>query len=172
MNLQHVKSLATALALTGALSACKPAPAPEAAPAPPAAAADATPATAPMADATHPPKADATQATGASTDIPDTADAIWQQINIHCVELKATIDGGALGEVHHHAFAIRDLVAALPSHSPNLSAEDQAKLQGQVKFVSTLADRLDASGDGKDQAGSKANYDQLMSVLSGITRTK
>ena len=105
-------------------------------------------------------------------DIPATADAIWVEINKHSAELKATIAGGDLKEVHHHAFAIRDLVAALPSHSPQLPAEDAAKLAGEVKFVSTLADRLDESGDAGDKAGAQASFDQLTTVLTGITRTK
>ena len=167
MNLTTVKTIGSTLVLISALSACKgkpettdtaaPAtPATEAAPAAAAAAPEAVPAAeeaAPMA-------------------IPATADAIWQEIDKHSAELKATIDSGALKEVHHHAFAIRDLVAALPTHSPTLPAADQSKLQGEVKFVSTLADRLDQSGDANDKAATQASYEQLTKVLSGITRNK
>ena len=166
MNVSNLKHLATALAVTCALSACK-APSPAAESTPSAVAADAAPAPAPA-----PAPAEAMPASEAPMAIPETADAIWQAIDKHSAELKSTIDSGSLSEVHHHAFAIRDLVTALPTHSPKMSAEDETKLQGQVKFVSTLADRLDASGDSNDQAGSKANYDQLMTVLSSITRTK
>ncbi|MEO6172239.1 MAG: hypothetical protein ABIP02_03895 [Arenimonas sp.] len=70
------------------------------------------------------------------------------------------------------AFAIRDLVAALPERSPTLSGEDKIKMENEIKFVSTLADRLDETGDAGDQAGSKANYEKLAAVLTGITRTK
>lgn len=166
MNLNTVKAIGSTLVLISALSACKGKsdaedtvatvpPAVEAAPAaaPPEAMPAAEPEAAPMA-------------------IPETADGIWQEIDKHSAELKATIEGGSLGEVHHHAFAIRDLVAALPAHSPTLPAEDKAKLEGEVKFVSTLADRLDESGDGKDKAASQANYEQLVKVLTGITRNK
>lgn len=176
MNVITARNLGTALVLVAALTACKgnqappdattttPAPAVETAPAPaPAAAAT----TAPMAEMPMPAEGEA-----APTSIPDTADAIWQAIDQHKTELKATIDSGSLGEVHHHAFAIRDLVAALPTHSPTLPPEDKAKLDSEVKFVTTLASRLDESGDAGDKAGAQANYDQLVTVLNGITRTK
>ena len=104
--------------------------------------------------------------------VPKTADAIWQAIDTHSSELKAAIESGALDTVHHHAFAIRDLIAALPAHSPATSVDEQTKLQNQVKFVATLADRLDASGDSGDRAGAQSNYDKLVAVLNGITRYK
>ena len=104
--------------------------------------------------------------------IPETADGIWQAIDGKSAELKASIDSGSLANVHHQAFAIRDLVSALPAHSPSLSTEDQTKLEGEVKFVATLAGRLDETGDAGDKAASQANYDKLVAVLDGITRYK
>ena len=166
MQLTPLKTFGTALVLVGVLSGCKGNQAPEAASTAPAAV------TGEAAVAPAPEPMPAAKAPEAATIIPDTADAIWQAIDTHSAELKATIASGSLGEVHHHAFANRDLVAALPSHSPTLGAEDQAKLEGEVKFVNTLADRLDESGDGADQAGSQSNYDQLVTVLAGITRYK
>jgi hypothetical protein len=109
---------------------------------------------------------------GAATAIPDSADAIWRAIDQHAAELKATIARGELKAVHRHAFAIRDLVAALPARSPALAADEQAKLAEEVKFVATLAARLDQSGDAGDAAGSQASFEQLSGVLTGITRYK
>lgn len=102
------------------------------------------------------------------TAIPETADAILQAIDTKSAELKKTIDSGALDNVHHEAFAIRDLVAALPAKSASLPADKLAKLRGSVKFVATLAERLDATGDAKDLAGTKANYAKLTTVLASI----
>ncbi len=109
---------------------------------------------------------------GESQAIPDTADGVWQSIEQHRAELQASIQGKSLGEVHHHAFAIRDLVAALPERSPTLPTEDKTKLQGEIAAVATLADQLDATGDAGDQAGAQAAYDKLVGVLNGITRNK
>ena len=170
MNITTVKTLGATLVLIGALAGCSAGKAPDATsnasvPADQAQVAAAIPAK--PAAATQAPEAEV-----ASVQIPDTADGIWQAIDQQSAQLKASIQSGSLKDVHHKAFAIRDLVAALPAHSPTLPAEEQAKLQGEIKFVATLADRLDASGDANDKAGAQANYDKLVTVLNGITRTK
>jgi hypothetical protein len=156
------KSLYLPLLLASLLAACAKAPAPDAA--------------APAAVTTAPSVAPAVTVVAEEGDeelaIPDTADGIWQAIDKHSGELKSAIDSGALTTVHHHAFAIRDLVAALPAHSPELPPEEQAKLQGEVKFVATLADRLDQTGDAGDKAGAQENFEKLSAVLNGITRYK
>ncbi len=167
MKIFNLKTLSASIVLIAMLSGCKANQAPDAAtPATPAATAD-VPVAAP-AEPVIEPAAEATQA----TKIPETADAIWLAINQKSTELKTSIDSGNLKNVHHQAFVIRDLVAALPSHSPTLAAEDQAKLENEVKFVTTLADRLDETGDANDKAGTQENYDKLVTVLNGITRTK
>ena len=102
------------------------------------------------------------------TVIPATIEGVWQAIDAKSAELKKTIDSGALKEVHHHAFAIRDLVAALPSKSSALSAENLAKVKTGVKFVATLAERLDAAGDAKDAAGTQQNFEKLKTVLASL----
>lgn len=100
--------------------------------------------------------------------IPETSDAILQAIDVKSAELKKTIDGSMLDDVHHQAFAIRDLAAALPAKSASLAADKLAKLKGETKFVATLAERLDATGDAKDLAGTKSNYAKLTAVLASI----
>lgn len=160
MNIMTVKNLGASLALIGALAGCNASKAPDTeVPTATATPAEATPA--PAAEAEAPP-----------VQIPDNADGIWQAIDQQSAELKADIQSGSLKDVHHKAFAIRDLVAALPDRSKALPADAQAKLQNEAKFVATLADRLDATGDANDQTGSQANYDKLVTVLNGITRTK
>lgn len=168
MNSTALRTIAISLALAGTLGACKGTSAPEADSAPAAPMAAEPAAAAPMAQT---PAAEAGPE-AAPMPIPETADGIWLAIDQHSGELKSTIASGDLKSVHHHAFAIRDLVAALPERSPTLSAEDTSKLQGEIKFVATLADRLDATGDANDQAGAQANFDKLTTVLTGITRTK
>ena len=102
------------------------------------------------------------------TVIPATLEGVWQAIDAKSTDLKKTIDMGDLEEVHHHAFAIRDLVAALPGKSSALSAENLAKVKTGVKFVATLAERLDASGDAKDAAGTKQNFERLTTLLASL----
>ncbi len=102
------------------------------------------------------------------TAVPTNSADIWKLIDTRVAQLKTTIDSGHLDEVHHQAFAIRDFVAALPAHSKSLSADQLGKVRGGVKFVSTLAERLDASGDAKDVAGTKQNYAKLVAVLTSL----
>lgn len=169
MNILTLRNFGISLALIGSLTACKGGNAPEAA-----STAQPTTAAEPASSAPMPETAPVAQAEqeAAPTPIPETADAIWLAIDKQSAELKTAIGGGDLKDVHHKAFAIRDLVAALPDRSPSLPADDQAKLKSEIKFVATLADRLDATGDANDKAGAQANYDKLVTVLNGITRTK
>ena len=172
MNSLSLRTLGLSLALIGTLTACKDGAAPETASSAPEAVANTEPAPpASPPEATPTPAMEAEEA-GAPTAIPDSADGIWLAIDQHSSELKTTIASGELKQVHHHAFAIRDLLAALPANSPTLPAEEQAKLENEVKFVTTLADRLDETGDAGDRVGAQANFDKLQKVLSGITRYK
>lgn len=173
MNHFSFRQLTLTFAVIVALAACNKGAPPEAsAPATtaaPAATAETT-LPAPSTAATAIPAESAEAAS--ATPIPDTADDIWQAINQKSVELKTSIAGGDLKNVHHQAFAIRDLVAALPAHTPALPTEDATKLQNEIQFVSTLADRLDAAGDSADRTGAQDNYDKLVAVLNGMTRYK
>ena len=164
MNTMTIRHIAASLIVIGALAGCTSKAPDTASDAVPLVAGKPTVAATPQAPEVHP--------VDVSTTIPDTADAIWKAIDQQSAELKTGIQSGDLKDVHHKAFAIRDLVAALPEHSPKLPADEQTKLQGEVKFVATLADRLDATGDANDKAGTQDNYDKLVAVLNGITRTK
>lgn len=101
---------------------------------------------------------------------PETLGGVWQTVKARESDLSNLIRAKDLGKVHEVAFAIRDLVAALPEKSGQLSAEQQAKLRGNVKYVATLAERLDTTGDSKDQAGTEAGFKQLQSVLAAIEK--
>lgn len=106
--------------------------------------------------------------TGPEQKIPATVDGIWQAIDRQSAELDKVIQSGALDQVHRHAFAIRNLAAALPERSQSLPADKLAQVKGSVKFVATLAERLDATGDAKDKAGTQANFAKLKKVLEGM----
>ena len=121
------------------------------------------------ADTTKPKNPEAPAEAETPTQIPaGGADVVWQAIDQKNAELETAIHSGSLGEVHHMAFAIRDLVAALPERSSALSADQQSKVQASVKFVATLAERLDASGDANDKAGAQDNYSKLSGVLKDL----
>jgi hypothetical protein len=97
--------------------------------------------------------------------IPATSDAIWQAIDKEAEQLATLIQSGKLEDVHHRAFAIRDLVAALPAKSASLAPDKVAQVKANAKFVDTLAERLDAAGDAKDKAATESNFQKLKAVL-------
>ena len=106
--------------------------------------------------------------TEVQTAIPATSAQIWRAIDGHIAELKGLIAKNTLKTVHQHAYAVRDLVRALPTHSSGLSAGALSNVSAQVKFVDTLATRLDASGDANDKSGTAANLTKLENVLKTI----
>jgi hypothetical protein len=81
-------------------------------------------------------------ATGTSHADTKTVGELWRGVKVHETEWQR----------HEVAFALRDLVAAMPDQSAQLPPERFAKLQGNVKYVGTIAERLDAAGDANDQA--------------------
>ena len=112
--------------------------------------------------------AQAAEKSDAVTPIPTTSEAIWKSIDKETEQLSAVIQAGKLDEVHHHAFAIRDLIAALPARSGNLPADKLAQVKANGKFVATLAERLDATGDAKDKAGTESAFQKLKNVLKTL----
>ena len=99
----------------------------------------------------------------------DTVEGIMKQIHEKHAELAAVVKNKKLADVHHHAFAIRDLAKALPAKVP---ADSKSKVESSVKNISKLADDLDKSGDDGDQAKTEANLkkmDGLLKVLAAQT---
>ena len=166
-----LRSTALALVLATSLAACNK---DAATPAPPANQAEAAAATdapmaaqeAPPADAAAPAEVDVPMA------IPENVDAIWAEIDKHKAELATVVASGNLAESHHHAFAIRDLFAAVPAHAAAMSAEDKATMDKNIAFVATRAGRLDSAGDAGDRAGAQAGFAQLAKVIEDTPRTK
>jgi hypothetical protein len=102
------------------------------------------------------------------TKIPATSTEILAAIDQHENELNKTIQADKLDEVHHHAFAIRDLVDALPEHSSQLSSDKLEQVKTNMKYIDVLAKRLDTSGDAKDKAATQANFTKLQKLLESI----
>lgn len=114
------------------------------------------------------PLAQAAEKAGAQVQIPASSAGIWQAIDEEVEQLDVLIRSGKFEEVHHHAYAIRDLAAALPARSASLPADKLAQVKANNKFVATLAGRLDATGDAKDKAGTGSNFEKLKSVLKAL----
>src|SRR6185437_6976760 len=102
-----------------------------------------------MAQEQHPEHAQAEP----KIQIPDTREGILNEIHKHQQELADVVKSKKLDEVHHHAFAIRDLAKALPAKA---NPDMRKMVENAVKKVSQLAEDLDKSGDAGDQAKTEA----------------
>ena len=97
--------------------------------------------------------------------IPDTVEGIFKAIHEHHMELAGVVKDKKLAEVHHHAFAIRDLANALPAKA---TADKKKQVEGTTKSIARLAGDLDASGDANDQAKTEANLKKLDGLIKTL----
>ncbi|MHB1948626.1 MAG: transporter [Gammaproteobacteria bacterium] len=95
------------------------------------------------------------------TEIPATSAAVWKAIDQNVTEVDSLIKTGKLTEIHHHAAAIRDLADALPALSADLPTAKLEQVKINIKFIDTLAIRLDASGDANDKTATIDNFVKL-----------
>ena len=100
--------------------------------------------------------------------IPSTSADIWKAIDEHSASINEALKENQLTSIHEHAFAIRDLVNALPSKSLDLSDEQKKTLQDNLNYVEQLATRLDKTGDANDKEGTQANWDKLKKILTQL----
>jgi hypothetical protein len=103
-----------------------------------------------------------------ATKIPATISGIWSEVKEGEGNLSTIITDKKLDKVHEAAFAIRDLVNALPDKSTDLTVDNLAKVKSNAKYVADIAKRLDESGDAGDQAATEANFKKLQNFLKAI----
>jgi hypothetical protein len=103
---------------------------------------------------------------GAKMKIPETTEGILKEITTHQTELKETIAAKKLADVHHHAFAIRDLAAALPAKA---AADKKAAVTATSKNIAKLAGDLDEAGDGSNQAACEAGLKKMDALIKMLT---
>lgn len=92
------------------------------------------------------------------TKIPATVEEIWKEIHKQQGKLVGVVAAKDLGEAHDHAFAIRDLVKALPA---KVSAENKAKAEAGAKEITKLAADIDKSGAAGAQKATEANVKKM-----------
>jgi hypothetical protein len=100
--------------------------------------------------------------------IPSTIPTVWKAIDEHSASINQALKENQLTSIHEHAFAIRDLVNALPALSKDLSDEQKTTLQSNLGYVEQLATRLDKTGDANDKEGTQANWDKLQKILAQL----
>ncbi|MBX7144515.1 MAG: hypothetical protein K1X79_08710 [Oligoflexia bacterium] len=78
-------------------------------------------------------------------------------------EFDSVIAQGKLADVHHIAYRIRDLAAALPA---KVDESRRARVAGTAKNIASVASALDASGDKGDQSATQSNASKMRALLA------
>ena len=99
------------------------------------------------------------------TKIPATVEEIWTAIHKQQTKLAAVVEKKDLGEAHDHAFAIRDLVKALPA---KIAAEHKVKAEESAKEIANLAADIDKSGAAGAQKATEANVKKLETAVAAL----
>jgi len=92
------------------------------------------------------------------TKIPATVEEIWKEIHKQQGKLTDTVAKKDLGEAHDHAFAIRDLVKALPE---KVAADLKTKAEESAKEIAKLASDIDKSGAARAQKATEENVKKM-----------
>lgn len=99
------------------------------------------------------------------TKIPATVEDIWKEIQKQQVKLTSVVAKKDLGEAHDHAFAIRDLLKALPAKVP---ADQKTKVEAGAKEIAKIAGDIDKSGAAKAQKATEANVKKMDTAIAGL----
>lgn len=99
------------------------------------------------------------------TKIPATAELIWKEIQKQQGKLARVVAKKDLGEAHDHAFAIRDLVKALPAKVP---AENKTKTEESAKEIAKIAADIDKSGTAGAQKATEANVKKMDTAIAAL----
>lgn len=99
------------------------------------------------------------------TRIPATVEEIWKKIHEQQKKLADVVARKDLGEAHDHAFAIRDLVKALPE---KIAAEHKATAEASSKEITQLAADIDKSGAAGAQKATEENVKKMTAAIAAL----
>jgi hypothetical protein len=90
---------------------------------------------------------------------------IWTEIHKQEGKLAKVVAAKDLGEAHDHAFAIRDLVKALPE---KVAADLKTKAEEGGKEITTLAAAIDKSGAARAQKATEENVKKMGAAIKTL----
>ena len=99
------------------------------------------------------------------TKIPATVEDIWKEIHQQQGKLAAVVAEKDLGEAHDPAFAIRDLVKALPDKVPS---DHKSAAKAGAKEIAKLASAIDKSGAAQAQKATEANVKKMDAAVAAL----
>jgi hypothetical protein len=101
------------------------------------------------------------------TKIPEKVEDIWKEINKQKKLLAKVVEEKDLGEAHDHAFAIRDLVKALPK---KVDAESKSHAEEASKTITKLAADIDKSGAARAQKATEDNVKKMDAAVTALEK--
>jgi hypothetical protein len=99
------------------------------------------------------------------TKIPAAVEDIWKEIHKQQTRLVSTVAKKDLGEAHDHAFAIRDLVKALPAKVP---AASKVQAEEGAKEIAQIAADIDKSGAARAQKATEAGVKKMGEAITAL----
>jgi hypothetical protein len=100
--------------------------------------------------------------------IPETAEALWTEIDSKFTTLADLVKGKDAKAVYIAAETVEALVRAIPDKYPDLAGDKKKRVEGQVKNTARVLDELhDAMTDGKTAEAAK-KLTQVESALKII----
>ena len=99
------------------------------------------------------------------TKIPATVEDIWKEIQKQQGKLASVVARKDLGEAHDHAFAIRDLVKALPAKVPT---DSKARTEEAAKNIAKIAAAIDKSSAAKAQKATEENVKKMDAAVAAL----
>lgn len=103
-------------------------------------------------------------------EIPDTAAGILKAVDEHVKELDEVVVGGKLDQVHELAFAVRDMLAALPGKLHELPKDVSTTLNTSLGKIRQQAELLDKYGDSGNAAQTKAVLGKFKAEIDSIKK--
>lgn len=107
-------------------------------------------------------------ATSAPVTPASTGTGIWGQIEDERQELVSVIESARLSEVHHLAFAIRDLANTLAEQTSGLSPSDAESLKTVLAAIAEGASKLDEYGDSGNLGATKEEFARFEASLERL----
>ena len=102
-----------------------------------------------------------------AANIPDSADAIFAEIQKHHSALTTAVNGKNLKVVHDHAEAMTALAKALPD---KVAEDKKTRVQGSANNLAKLADTLHHAADDGDQARAGIELKKLDGVVMALEK--
>jgi hypothetical protein len=101
------------------------------------------------------------------TKIPEKVEDVWKEIHKHKKLLGEVVEKKDLGEAHDHAFAIRDLVKALPG---KVQTDSKSKAEESSKEITKIAAAIDKSGAARAQKTTEDNVKKMNDAIAALEK--